>query len=232
MAYQGNHLYDFDNKLLLTKYPQRVIQYASQEDSVLELGIGHGFCSEIFSKNFKRHLILEGSISIIENFQEKNPSISSEILHTYFENFDSAEKFDVIVMGFILEHVDDPVQLLKKYKKYLSPRGRIFIAVPNAASMNRRLGHMAGLLPDLEALSAYDDLLGHKRYYTVDSLKNDIAQSGFLIKKIEGIFLKPLTSRQLGTLNLSDEILDALCELGKPYPELSCSIFAELKPIQ
>ena len=45
----------------------------------------------------------------------------------------------MIVMGFILEHVDSPVQeIISRYKSYLSPGGKMFLAVPNAEVLNRR----------------------------------------------------------------------------------------------
>jgi hypothetical protein len=54
-------------------------------------------------------------------------------------------------------------------------------------SMNRRLGHLAGLLPDLNALSERL-LLGHKRYYTVDSLQAELRDAGYQVERVEGIY--------------------------------------------
>ena len=39
-AYQGDNLYDFDNEILLTWYPQRVLHHAGAAHSLLELGLG------------------------------------------------------------------------------------------------------------------------------------------------------------------------------------------------
>ena len=87
----------------------------------------------------------------------------------------------------------------------------MFVTVPNAEVLNRRLGHLAGLLPDMLQLSEHDLLLGHKRYYTVASLRNDILQAGYAIRRLEGIYLKPLTTRQMLSLNLDDRVIRALC---------------------
>src|SRR6267378_5546257 len=72
--------------------------------SVLELGLGHGFTTNIFSSHFDRHVVLEGSPAVIQNFKEKFPECRAKIVETHFEEFDTEEKFDVIVMGFVLEH--------------------------------------------------------------------------------------------------------------------------------
>jgi 2-polyprenyl-3-methyl-5-hydroxy-6-metoxy-1,4-benzoquinol methylase len=227
-AYKGENLYDFDNEILLTWYPQRIVMNSKGGSSVLELGLGHGFTTIIFSNNFDRHVVLEGSPAVIQNFKEKYPECDAQIVETYFEEFDTEEKFDVIVMGFILEHVDNPFEIINRYKKFLSPGGKIFLAVPNAEVLNRRLGHLAGMLENIETLSENDLLLGHKRYYTVSSLSAAIARAGYQIDKMEGIYLKPFTTSQILSLNLDEKVIHALCEVGVDYPELSCGILAQI----
>lgn len=227
-AYKGENLYDFDNEILLTWYPQRIVMNSKGASSVLELGLGHGFTTKIFSNYFSRHVVLEGSPAVIQNFKERFPECDAKILQTYFEKFNTEEKFDVIVMGFILEHVDDPFEIICRYKNFLSPRGKIFLAVPNAEVLNRRLGHIAGMLQDMETLSENDLLLGHKRYYTVSTLSAEIDSAGYQIDKMEGIYLKPFATSQIISLNLDKKVIRALCEVGVDYPELSCGILAQI----
>ena len=227
-AYQGDNIYDFDNEIILNWYPKRIVHHADVSSSILELGLGHGFSTKIFAKYFQKHLVLEGSAAVIKNFKSKNHDLNIEIKETYFEKFSTEEKFDVIIMGFILEHVDDPFDILKQYLQFLAPGGSIFVAVPNAEVMNRRLGQLAGLLDDISELSQNDYLLGHKRYYTVSSLTKVIKEAGYNIKNIEGIYLKPFTTSQIINLDLDQKIIDALCKLGLAYPELSCGILAEI----
>lgn len=228
-AYTGSNLYDFDNRILLNWYPARIASLCAGAASLLELGLGHGYTTSILAQNFPRHLVLDGSPAVIANFRSMWPDCPAEVRQTYFETFESDERFDVIVMGFILEHVDDPVQIMDIYRRFLKPGGRMFVAVPNAEVLNRRLGHLAGLLPDMEALSENDYLLGHQRYYTVKTLSADIDQAGYDIVKLEGIYLKPLATSQMVSLNLSEAIIRSFCEVGVDYPELSCGIMAEIR---
>ena len=227
-AYTGENLYDFDNEILLTWYPQRIVENSKGGSSILELGLGHGFTTNIFSEHFDRHIVLDGSPAVIQNFKEKSPECDAQIIETYFEEFYTEEKFDVIVMGFVLEHVDDPFEIISRYKNFLSPGGRIFLAVPNAEVLNRRLGHLAGMLENMETLSENDILLGHKRYYTVSSLSAEINRAGYQIDKMEGIYLKPFTTSQIVSMNLDEKIIHAMCEVGVNYPELSCGILAQI----
>ncbi len=96
----------------------------------------------------------------------------------------------------------------------------MFVTVPNAEVLNRRLGNIAGMLPDMQTLSENDMILGHQRYYTVETLKDDILKAGYEIERMEGIYLKPFTTSQILSLALDRKIIDALCVVGIDYPEL------------
>lgn len=229
-AYEGDSVYDFDNRLLMDWYARRVCQLAGGARSLLELGLGHGITTAAFSRHFARHVVVDGSPAVIERFRRSNPDCRAEIVESWFERFETDERFDVIVCGFVLEHVDDPVQLLAHMRGLLAPGGRLFVTVPNAEVLNRRLGHLAGMLDDLQELSAHDHLLGHQRYYTARSLREDIARAGCELQRLEGIYLKPLATRQMQALNLDPRILEALCQVAVDYPELSCGLLAEAVP--
>ncbi len=101
-AYEGNIQYDFDNEILLNWYPRRILEFSNRTDSLLELGLGHGYSTDIFSKFFRRHVVLEGSRAVIRNFQNKYPDCASEIIETFFEEFSREGKYDVIVSGFVI----------------------------------------------------------------------------------------------------------------------------------
>lgn len=49
------------------------------------------------------------------------------------------EKFDLIVLNQVIEHVPDPRALLRIVKERLSPGGRIVLSFPNVASWQRKL---------------------------------------------------------------------------------------------
>ena len=229
VAYSGQSLYDFDNKIQLSWYPQRVLLYARSAASILELGLGHGLTTAFFSQHFDRHLALEASPAVIQHFRERYPTCHAEIRETYFEQFESDEKFDLIVMGFVLEHVDNPVEIMSYYRRFLAPGGKMFVTVPNAEVLNRRLGHIAGMLDDIQQLSDHDRMCGHKRYFTVKSLSADVRKAGYEIERIEGIYLKPFTTAQMISLYFTQEVIDALCEVGIEYPELCCGILAQIR---
>lgn len=226
-AYGEGFSYAFDNNIMLNWYPERIMQLCPAKGRLLELGIGHGFTTNRFSQHFSHHVVIDGSASVIEQFRSQYPDCNAKVVQDYFENFDTEERFDVIVMGFVLEHVADPRLVLQRYKKFLAPGGRCFVAVPNGESLHRRFGQEAGFLNDLMALGKGDLELGHQRLYSQDSLSCELHESGYRVARKEGIFLKPFTTAQLQTLHLDANIIQAMCKVGIDYPELSCALLFE-----
>ena len=218
--------YVLDNRLTLHWYPKRVVALA-RTGSLLELGLGHGYSTEHFAKAFQRYVVVEGSQEMIDRFRQRFPSDHVDIVHRYFEDFETNERFDAIGMGFVLEHVDDPAAIIRRYARCLAPGGSIYIAVPNAESLHRRFGHAAGLLSDINALNSADLRFGHKRYFTLKSLIKMVQDEGLEVRKVEGILLKPITTQQMLDLNLSEPILQAMLKVGVDYPELCNSVLIQ-----
>jgi 2-polyprenyl-3-methyl-5-hydroxy-6-metoxy-1,4-benzoquinol methylase len=63
--------------------------------------------------------------------------------HSYFcggiENYTTEKKYDVILMLNLIEHVESPVDMLKKAASLLSPQGKILLKTPNTDSLDARL---------------------------------------------------------------------------------------------
>jgi 2-polyprenyl-3-methyl-5-hydroxy-6-metoxy-1,4-benzoquinol methylase len=223
-AYQDDFPYAYDNAVILDWYPREIIARTQPDARVLELGVGHGLTCRRFAEHFRSYEVLDGSQAVIEQFHRNYPGTGAITHHAYFEDFEPAGQYDLIIMGFVLEHVEDPAAILRRYRTFLAPGGRVVVAVPNAASLHRRLGQAAGLLPDLMALGAGDRMLGHLRLYTVETLQALLEQTGHRVMAREGIFLKPFTTDQLRRLDLSPEVLRAMCIVGRDYPELSAAL--------
>jgi len=227
------HAYDehfvLDNKLMLEWYPHRVVEMAGGS-SLLELGLGHGYSTEYFAKYFQRYQVIECSGEIILRFRDRFGISNVDIAQGYFEDFNTQERFDNIGMGFILEHVEDPDAILRRYRQFLKPGGSVFIAVPNSESLHRRLGHAAGVLPYLEQLSAADLDYGHRRYFCLRTLTYLVEHAGYQVVRSEGILLKPITTAQLIELKLSQPVLRAMLQVGVEYPELCNAILMHVRP--
>jgi SAM-dependent methyltransferase len=235
-AYDSGFKYNDENSWFLTRYAQYMSQSIGKNkfQNILSLGIGHHIVSDILSAELDngilKYVILEGSKSIIDKFATKTSHKDKiEVIHTYFEEYETDEKFDVIEMGFVLEHVDDPEFIVKKFKSFLSEKGSMFIGVPNARSLHRQIGFEAGLLEDVYKLSDYDLQLGHKRYFDLESISKVATNAGLKIENKIGLFLKPITTAQMQQLGWSGNVVNALIKLGDKNPDISNCILIEAK---
>jgi len=227
-GYNPSQLYSYDMEIWFKWYVKRLKELLNGE-KCLELGIGHGYTTNAFSEIFNSYKVIEGSAKIINRFYDLNPHTNVDIKLSYFEDFETTEKFDVILMGFVLEHVDDPAFILNKYKNYLRPSGSIYVVVPNGAALNRRFGLKAGYINSLDEMSDFDYKCGHKRTFTYDSLLSLVDKCGLTIEKCEGIFIKPMSTQQMINAEIPDNIVQAMCEVAIDFPELSSSILLVLK---
>lgn len=233
-AYQTDFIYGRDDVIMTWQYARRLVAGMSDRSNIdlLSLGLGRGnvanYLFNELNSILSSYTVLEGSPEMIKIFKENsNVANNIDIIPTFFEEYEGNRKFDFIDMGFILEHVDDPGFIVRKFRDRLNTDGRIFISVPNARSLHRLIGHSAGLLDDMYKLSEYDLQLGHQRLFDLQSVKELVHSSGLQVIRAEGLLLKPVTTAQMDTLNLSEDIMKALCEVGKAYPDICNAVLVE-----
>jgi len=225
-----------DNELLLKAYVALIERRlrAKRAPHLLSLGIGHRIVSgrllDLMEEGIiDSYTLIEGSGKLIQDFRAARQAKRGrlELIQTWFESYEPSEPFDAIEMGFVLEHVEDHALILKRFHAFLKPGGTLFVAVPNARSLHRLLGHTAGMLADLYQLSEYDRQLGHRRYFDARSISEMVEKSGYRIETARGLVLKPLSTQQLLDLSLPNEIWKAFTELGYQLPDITNGIYLE-----
>jgi trans-aconitate methyltransferase len=168
--------------------------------------------------------IVEGALSLVQEVQKRYPEV--KIYHELFEAFTPAEQYDVILATHVLEHVDEPVALLKSMKAWLKPGGIIIVIVPNKDSIHRRLAVKMGLQPRLDTLGQRDLLVGHQRVYGLDTLRQDLEEAGYCVNHQTGFFLKVLPNSMMK--GYSPELIKALNEISEDLaPDLLANIGVE-----
>lgn len=233
-AYNKEFKFYDENQWYLKQYSKYLISTVKEKSikTILSLGIGHQVVSESITSLLDSHLnnycIVEGSSDIIEKFKKEHGTKKIDLVHSYFEDFMASQKYDAVEMGFVLEHVDDPKQIINRFKNFLNPNGVIFISVPNAKSLHRLIGNKAGLLNNIYELSDFDLQLGHKRYFDCDKLIDLISSCDLKVITKKGLMLKPITGKQIETLNWDSSIINALMDIGEDYPEISNCIYIEV----
>jgi 2-polyprenyl-3-methyl-5-hydroxy-6-metoxy-1,4-benzoquinol methylase len=139
-------------------------------------------------------------------------------------------RYDNIVLTHVLEHVDDPVRVLKRINdEWLAPGGRLFLVCPNANAPSRQIAVHMGLIAHNAAVAPAEREHGHRCTYSLDTLERDAVASGLRVVHRSGIFFKALANfqwdRLLHTDIISAEYLEGCYQLGQRYPDLCSSIF-------
>lgn len=186
------------------------------QGNVLEMGSADGHMTEQLITHFEDISIVDGSADYVQAIRTRMPAVKAH--HSLFEVFSPPESYNNIVMAHILEHVEEPIVILKRAATWLAPEGRIHVIVPNALSLHRLAGVKMGLLPEPTALNEDDVRIGHRRVYTPEKLQADVAASGLRQIYKEGYFLKPLSNRQIEE-SWGQDLIDAYYELGREFPD-------------
>jgi len=90
----------------------------------------------------------------------------------------SDEPFDIIIMGEVLEHVFDPVQVLRSARSVLKPGGAVIVTTPNFMTWKNRIRFLLGDMR-YQAEGMFD--FGHIRWFTYRYLKEVLSEAGFHI---------------------------------------------------
>lgn len=191
--------------------------------SALIMGSGEGVLIDKMSTVFSRLEVVEGARSLyaaaVEKFQG-NPSVN--IYHSMFEDFDAGDNKVKVVMGnHVLEHVYDPIDVLKGTQSWLESSGVAIFSVPNAESLHRRIGVELGMLERLDTLNEQDHLVGHRRVYTKKLLEEHIKESGYEICEIGGYNIKLVSQKQMK--GWSDKLISAIYDVSRNCPTEICS---------
>jgi SAM-dependent methyltransferase len=143
--------------------------------SVLDIGFGNGGFMLSMSKLGWRSVGLEFADKVDLNF---DPAGRCEVLFG-LESIDGIEpgQFELITLWHVLEHLTDPVNVLRSVRRLLKPDGKIVIAVPNMESLSARVfgRHWYALSPPW-----------HLHQFTPRTLNKALCEAGFLLDEVRG----------------------------------------------
>ena len=224
--HQYAYNFDFD---IMHNYMVKSFLPFFKEGNFLELGSFKGDFTQKFLRYFDDITCVEASdeaIAIAKNeFGDKVKFVNS-----LFEKVSLPSKYDNIVLTHVLEHIDNPVAVLKRINdEWLSDSGRFFLVCPNANAPSRQIAVKMGLISHNAAITQAEKEHGHNITYTLDTLERDVNAAGLKVVHRSGIFFKALANFQwdqlLNTDIISKGYLEGCYELGQQYPDLCSSIF-------
>lgn len=218
--------FDFD---VMHPYMLRSFEPFFKKGNLLELGSFKGDFTRRCLPYFDEISCVEASDEAI-TIAKKEFGDKVTFINSIFENVDLPQKYDNIILTHVLEHLDDPVMVLKRINdEWLSDNGRFFLVCPNANAPSRQIAVKMGLISHNSAITPAEKEHGHNITYTLDTLERDAKKAGLKVVHRSGIFFKALANFQwdklLETDIISKEYLDGCYELGHHYPDLCSSIF-------
>lgn len=120
------------------------------------------------------------------------------------------DDYDCICLLGVMEHMGDDE--ISKVLNYIKGAKGVYVTVPNAESFHRKLGLELKYIRTLTDLSPADLAIGHKRYYTINSLtlrlKDFIAKNRYKIIKQGTLGFKYDTSQRMANQLQKAEALD------------------------
>jgi SAM-dependent methyltransferase len=218
--------FDFD---VLHPYMIRAFEPFMRPTSVLELGSYKGYFTRKLLPYFDDITCVEASSTAIAEAKDKLGD-KVQFINAMFETATLPKHYDNIVLTHVLEHLDNPVLVLKRINdEWLAPGGRFFLVCPNANAPSRQIAVKMGLITHNTAVTPAEAEHGHRCTYTLDTLERDAVAAGLKVVHRSGIFFKALANfqwdRLLKTDIISKEYLEGCYQLGQQYPDLCASIF-------
>lgn len=222
------YAYNFDLDVM-HHYMMKSFEPFIKQGTCLELGSFKGDFTKRLLKYFDHITCVEASDTAIEVAKAKFGN-EVKILNSLFEEIQLEEKYDNIVLTHVLEHLDDPICVLKRVNfEWLSDEGRLLLVCPNANAPSRQIAVKMGLISHNSAITPSEDKHGHRITYSLDTLERDARHAGLKVIHRSGIFFKALANFQwdqlLQTEIISSEYLEGCYDLGQIYPQLCSSIF-------
>ena len=155
---------------------RRLVTYAKQllgpcqggKAKALDIGSGYGFFSRAALDQGFQVVAVNPARAENRIFQQLN---GLEPIPLFFEEVDfGTEKFDLVILSQVLEHLLDPLHVLVKVRKLIKPEGVLAIAVPNVDAI---------LIKILKSRSSFLGLPGHIIHFSRQGLSALLRRAGF-----------------------------------------------------
>lgn len=227
---QSDHKYIFDfDANVMHPYMIRAMKAFLKDGKTLEMGSYHGNFTKLLQKTVGELECIEASSDAVAQFKAEHELAEITVYNDTFETAKLPHKFKNIIITHTLEHLDDPVGVMRKVRdEWLDDDGRFIVICPNANAPSRQIAVRMGILSHNATITDSERDHGHRITYSFDTLERDAKSAGLKIIGKKGIFFKALANFQWDKILKTDIVdnayLDACYELGEVYPDLCSSI--------
>lgn len=164
-------LYQFVKSYALKSKLKLINSFQTEEKNLLDVGCGTGEFLLTCKNNGWNVVGVEPNKMARTLTEEK---IETETIYSELNEIES-NRFDVITLWHVLEHVPDLTQYISKLESLLKPNGVLLIAVPNYKSFDATY---------YKNFWAAFDVPRHLWHFSQTSIKLLFSKSNFLLKKV------------------------------------------------
>lgn len=169
---------------------QAVFDLLGNGERTLDVACGDGSLVLMASKKFKE--VYGVDISSERILKAKKEALEKNLKNVVFKRCDvnnglpfEDKYFDSLTAVAALAFFFDPYFVVSEFNRVIKENGSLIVEVPNLAYFPRRLNLLFGKLPKVSfPETGWDG--GHLHYFTQESLKRLLEESGFKIIKITG----------------------------------------------
>jgi 2-polyprenyl-3-methyl-5-hydroxy-6-metoxy-1,4-benzoquinol methylase len=169
---------------------REVLRHTAPGDRIFEGGVSSGYLSRRFVESGR---IVDG-VEIDPEAARQAREICDKVWVGDLEkmNCDEFGQYDLILFGDVLEHLVDPVAVLRRLREHLNPPGVLVASIPNVANWSMRLRLLAGRF-DYTDRGLLDRT--HLRFFTKRTAVRLIEDGGFTVTRCQAAVPVPLLTR-------------------------------------
>ena len=169
----------------------QVVELVGRAERVLDIGCWNGDLGRVLMDGGCRVSGVEldaDAAAVAARYLEKVVvlDLDKESVVDHFE----PGTFDALVFADVLEHVFDPVGVLRSCLDLLTPEGRVVISLPNVAHGSLRLAHLQGRW-DLTDTGLLDRT--HIRFFNRARLFDLLEEAGLVVEELRGTTADPMS---------------------------------------
>ncbi len=165
--------YQSVKKMMLVQKLKLINSFATEEKTILDIGAGTGDFLQYISKHNWRVSGVEPNEKARNLAKSKNLNLLRDL--SSFNN----EKFDVITLWHVLEHIPNLKEQIEQFHHLLKPKGVLVIAVPNFESYDAKYYK--------EYWAAYD-VPRHLWHFSKKGIKRLFTKYNFVQKSIHPLW--------------------------------------------
>jgi 2-polyprenyl-3-methyl-5-hydroxy-6-metoxy-1,4-benzoquinol methylase len=169
----------------------KLINNLTEKGKILDIGCGTGEFLIKCKKNKWEVIGIEPNI----NARNNNSLTKENLIYKDFNDLNTKKDFNIITLWHVLEHLYDPLEIMKKLRTLLKPGGYLIIAVPNHESLDAKYYK--------ENWAAYD-VPRHLYHFSKKSINSLAKKTKFKIEIIkpmyfDSFYVSLLSEKNIGT---------------------------------